>query len=563
MQYANVYVDRKLSSPTKLTYQIPADLLADIEVGCLVDVPIRGRLTRGVVASFTSRKPGDFKIQNISKIRSTGPVITPNHLVYYQKFAEISLSTIEDVLFYFLPPKVKLAQVKLTHKTSHNKKNGQLKFIQGTTKERFDQYTKLVDSLPSSLIFIFPDATALNSFAQLITKNKPLIVSSENTPKQRWTIWEKSQTEKVVLLTTRTGIGLLPSVPTILIIDDPSHPGHKEDRRPKYQIEEIIPLRLSQGDKIIIGASSINILEMELYHLQPKFKKNKIQLTTGQTITSGLIESKITNENKTLIAIPKKGDWGLLICKQCSTILTHKTCQKPLRQMATNELTCFSCKIKINGFPACINCGSHEYVGYSIGANKIEKELTKNLPNKKIIRLDRDSQVSTTQIPNNSVTIATHTILDRYIDKFDYIICLGFDPLLDIIKVDQDEKILLNLYSFLQLAKYGEILTKRPEHRIYHAIASNTLDNLLLEISQERKNNLPPKTRLVELQSIGKFNPTFIKSIQEINLLPISINQKDNKETLLISVNRSNWDKLYQIYLSHSKNVSFNPDPRR
>lgn len=562
MQYANVYVDRKLQKTGKLIYKIPAEFLADIAIGSLVDVPIRGKVTRGIVASFTSHKPGEFAIQSIARIRSTGPVITQKHLDLYEKIAKTSLASLEDVLFYFLPPKIKLVESKIEdHKIKT--KQGQIKIIQGTTQERFDRYQKLIEAFDESLIFIFPDMISLNSFANRLPENTFTISTGLDTPKHRWQVWHKTYTEKIVLLTTRIGIGLISNRPTILIIDSPAHPGYKEDRRPKFQIEELIPLRLEIGSKIILGVNFPTLLERYLYNLKIKNQPLKTLITTGQDITSSQIAEKINSDNRTLIIIPQKGQWGLLICKNCREILACDKCHKPLKQVQESLLYCTYCQRNVHGFPACSKCGDHNYTGYSIGATQIQKELLADIKDRPIIRLDKNNPMETKlHLPQRCIVIATHTILDYYIEKFDRVFCLGFDPLLDFTQIDQEEKIAINLYGFLSLGKVGEILTKRPDQRVYHAIASNTLNDLLDTIIIERGQNLPPLTRLVQIESKSSLNTTLLEDLKCFSRIPIKMTERKGKFHVILSINRLDWSRFYTFAIDHTRDLDFNPEPR-
>lgn len=562
MQYAQVYVDRKMSKLSQLYYQIPPKLLPDIQVGALVDVPLRGHSTRGIIANLSSHKPSDISLKDIISVKSAGPVVDQLQLDYYSSIARHTLSSLEDTLFYFLPKKVRFVPYCLPTRPL-TKKTGQIKTITGTTKERFDRYLKLTQTFSGSLLFIFPDFVSLNSFAQQLGSKKYLVYSGQSTPTKRWEMYNLINVKKNIILATRSGIGLIPKNPYLVIIDNPSHPGYKEDRRPKFQIEEIIPLRLKLGDRIVIGINYPNIRETYLY--KQVFPKNslKIQLRTGQkNVLDGLTE-EITEAKTILVAIPQKGQWGILICKACATVLRCSKCNSPLKQIKDNELYCTSCQEKINGFPACGNCQTHNYTGYSIGTRQIENELKKSHPDKTIIRLDKTSKIdSAMTISDNSIVIATHMILDVYLPKFDQVICLGFDPLLDIVRFDQEEKIALTLHNFLNLGLKGQIVTSRPEHRVYHGIANNSLGDLLSAISRERGSKLPPYARLVTIESKTEFKPEDLKNIQELSLLPVQTSQSKNKFNLNITVSRNNWSKLVDLAYNRNADLTFNPEPR-
>jgi primosomal protein N' len=562
MQYAHVYVDRKLSKLSQLTYQIPAALLPDICIGSLVDVPLRGRPTRGIVAGFSPSKPSQVKMSNIIAIKSAGPVISQKQIDLYKKIADTTLSSIEDVIFYFLPPKIRFVPYKIKSLKTINK-TGQLKYILGTTQERYVRYKSLIEKFTGNLIFVFPDFISLNSFAQILDKGSYTISTGKDTPSKRWAIYNKINNEKTILLTTRTGIGLVPSEKTIIIIDSPSHPGYKEDRRPKFQIEEIIPLRLQLNDRVIVGINHPSILEKFLFNIPYPKTNLKIKISTGQENLIDNIYEELTNCQRALIAIPQKGQWGVLICKKCRLVLRCEKCLNPLKEIGPNLLYCLKCEKEFLGFPACLNCQSFDYTGYSVGTRKIEQDLKKSFSDRTIIRLDKSIKVnSNINLPQKCIVIATHQILDINTPQFDRVFCFGFDPLLDIAKFDQEEKTALILFNFLSLGKTGEIITNRPDHRVYHAIASNTLSNLLNDLQIERNLLLPPLTRIIEIESEVSFENNIIEELKQISKIPPLIINKDNKYKLNISVSRSNWLAIRKFYTDYSDKFKFNPDPR-
>lgn len=556
MQYASVLIKQRLNRDKALTYAIPPAILSKLTFGCVVEVPFRNRVTFGIVTGFVKRISGKYLPKNILRIVHEKPVISQEHLKLFQDVAQLAIASSSDALFHFIPPLLINFECNLTPRRIKGKRGG-FRYVCGTVLERFLAYKRLIQNFSGSLIFLFPDQIILKQFANFIRSDNPNIILSTQSPRNRWKDWENVNNNIKLVLTLRSGISILPPRPAIIVVDNPDNPGFKEQRRPKYQINELLTLRMEYGDSVVLGLERASILQRTLFGASKSVALPPILLTKSNEILPTATIDRIKNRNRILIAIPNKNEWGLLVCKDCHSIYRCQNCGKPLKQLSINNIRCVACLAKSPDNFMCNHCKGTSIKRYGIGTAGIKKIINNLLPQKTVFVCEKSTETNN-DLNNFNIIIATHQIFDYHIKKFDYVVCLGFDPLIDIPLPLQEEHVLLALTKFIQLGQRAEIITQRPAHRIYHALANNKVDNLLDTIKLERSINLPPFSRLVLLSSKHQLTESFFKDFPGI-LLNQQLDKLNNK--YLLSIQRKNWYSASNWLSSLPIYIKIDPDP--
>lgn len=561
MQYAQVIVNRRLSHLTFLTYAIPEQLLAHIGVGSYVLVSLNNRPIGAIIVQFIKNIPDTLHTQSILKVVSSGPVVTHAHIRAYSEIAAATLSSPSDVYFNFLPPILKSLPLSLReHRPLINVNDGTCHVFQGTTYERFQKYRTLCISPSTSLLFIFPDYNILDQFTQEIHDIAHRVYDSRVSTSKRWEMWQKVHNEKGIYVTTRVGIGIFPVHATHIVVDNPAHPGFKEDRRPRYQIQECLHAHQKLGHTVTVGVHYASSVISFLIPTVQKQKKVPLLITQSKEIIPSLTLERIARSKRVLIVVPHKNEWGMLICKDCKTIVRCEHCGRVARQIDTRTIMCPICVVHINSDGKCHHCQSTRIHRYSIGVGGLARIFKKRFPHRIIERVDSgDIDVSRLNAYDNILIIATHKICDFPMRQFDHIVCLGFDPLLDIPSPIQEEKMVIVLATYLQTGIRGEIITSRPLHRVYHALASDRVESFLHTLIQERGDTHPPLSRYIELQSKITLSDSVLKTypgqVVRCEITP-------TRTTVLLSLKRSMWHKGVEWQKTLSPSIRVDPDPR-
>jgi hypothetical protein len=156
------------------------------------------------------------------------------------------------------------------------------------------------------------------------------------------------------------------------------------------------------------------------------------------------------------------------------------------------------------------------------------------------------------------IYVATHKIFDYPLPPLDIVISAGFDRLLDVPDPRQEEKVLITLSKSFLLGSRGQIITTRPDHRVYRSLANQSSEELLSKLSIERTSVFPQTARQVRVK-VDSDSPE-----QKIELEALSIQKpivyiKKNEPITEITLLRSRW--LEFIALVDKYNLSVDPDP--
>lgn len=558
MQYAKIIVDATLSGKKDLIYSIPAKLLLDIEVGKIVEVPLMKSNIHGVVSGLTKFKPFVGSALPIIQFLSKKPVLSPVHIEFYDFIARQYLCDLSDVIFSFLPPVLKKIPVDRSVVNIRRRK-GDIRFISGHLEDRFGRYKKLISTYSGTLIFIFPDYLVLNNFSLYIKDVDHLIYSGNLNTTERWNIWERAHLDKIVILSTRIGIGLLPTTKYIIVVDDPDHPGFKENQRPKYQISELLSSHLEYGSNIVVGLSCPTLKYKYLYNYSPIASTNNKIIYSGSNLLPENLVGQLGFYKRILIGMPHKNAFGLLMCKNCAQILRCNKCHNPIVQEDQNMTVCVSCQKKLSGFPPCKNCDYNSYIGYKFGTNTVENQIRKMLPNRNILRLDNNQdEISVAKLHSAEIIIATSKIFDYPVTKFDLSICMGFDDIFDAPFYDQEESCAALITKFFVLGKENVLISNRNNHRVIQAIAHHSIPLLWTQLLKERFPDYPPYSRSVEIEFVKK--PTENQS-QILKHLGSQIIVAADKK-ISIFVDRRKWFRMIDAKNHLPSNWRYNPDPR-
>lgn len=143
MTIASVILDVALNKP--LDYAIPPEM--PVSVGALVDVPVRGRKTRGIVIAIkeTSEFPRE-KLQKIGHLCSNGPVLTQDLLSLAVWMARYYIAPLSKVIKTMLPAAVRAhTSVRHQHFISRNVSMAQLRDICAEKRRTAPSQAKVLD----------------------------------------------------------------------------------------------------------------------------------------------------------------------------------------------------------------------------------------------------------------------------------------------------------------------------------------------------------------------------------------------------------------------------------
>ena len=202
----------------------------------------------------------------------------------------------------------------------------------------------------------------------------------------------------------------------VIIIDEEHTDSYKQDaQNPKYHALDIAKWRSTYGNFPVVLGSATPTLESYaraskgLYELiELKERVNGKQLPTITIIdmnsemrkkkgsfSKKLIDSMqntLDRNEQVIVLLNRRGYSSYVTCKNCGYVVKCPNCDISLTyHKSSNTLRCHYCGYGTKLDKICSNCGDEALSTFGIGTEKVEEELKKLFPNKKVIRMDFDT----------------------------------------------------------------------------------------------------------------------------------------------------------------------------
>jgi len=202
----------------------------------------------------------------------------------------------------------------------------------------------------------------------------------------------------------------------IVIIDEEHESSYKQEESPRYHARDVAIWRGKQHYCPVVLGSATPTLESfarahkGVYHLLPlKERVNKRPLPSIEIVdmreelrkgnrtmfSESLLEKlkdRIQKGEQSVLFLNKRGYSSFVMCRDCGYVMECPHCDISLTYHRFDQkLKCHYCGFETFMPQKCSQCQS-EYIRYfGTGTQRVEEELTKVLPEAKVIRMDNDT----------------------------------------------------------------------------------------------------------------------------------------------------------------------------
>ncbi|MBV4414927.1 primosomal protein N' [Clostridium tyrobutyricum] len=347
----------------------------------------------------------------------------------------------------------------------------------------------------------------------------------------------------------------------MIIVDEEHEESYKSDSNPKYNVREIGRMKCNEYNcKMVLGSATPSIEtysrcktgDIELIKIKnradgasmPEVKVIDMReelLNNNNSMFSkalyDLISDRLNKKEQIILFLNRRGFSTFVSCRKCGYIFKCNNCDISLTyHHDIKKLVCHYCGSKINVPKVCPRCGSRYVKYFGIGTEKIEREVKKEFPQAKVLRMDFDT-TRTKHSYENIYNIFKNHKADILIGT--QMVAKGLDfsnvTLVGVIAADLS----LNLPDFrsaertYQLitqvsgragrgSKQGKVIiqTYSPEnYSIKYAAAGDYEDFYEEEISIRRSMYYPPFSNILLINMSSKNENILIKNIQRIAIL--------------------------------------------
>lgn len=517
-----------------LTYVVPQKLENQIRVGQVCKVPLRNREILGLVLAFSQSAPKlkkDTKIKEISQIVIPSPLLDRQRLKLAQILSSYYQANLSQVIFAMLPPLTENPQfpTTLSYPLKFATKSGTYVYID-RLESRIIFYAQMVKKIlrgGRSALVLFPEKSktleTLTEFRNYFNPAQISLYHGALSKIKRFSQWQRILEGKVkIVIGTRSAIFAPLADLGLIIIDSDDDPSFKEEQAPRYQVKKVAEVLQSlYNANLILGS---DILSLENYRLVQKgeykvlkegFRTSFVDLRIiDQSKEAGFISNFLENKirqylilgKKIVLFVSRRGEGSSYFCQDCGRAVPCPRCALPLTPLR-DALVCNHCGQKTEIPMYCPNCESSRLKTAGLGSTRLETEIKMLFKKAMIVRVDKDTPLSSPKIvkQNFDILIGTSKIFDIPNLKAQLTGVLGLDNVLnlpDYISHENVSKILQRLKNITW--ELLVVQTSNPEHFIWKSLNKEPRFFLERELLLRRKYNFPPFSHLILITASSK-----------------------------------------------------------
>lgn len=546
----------------------------EIPLGALVDVPVRSKKIHGIVIAVHKAedmkgeiKNASFSLKKIDTVKSV-TFFTPEFMSMIQKLAHHYATTTGAVLDILAPeyilknvPKLKKHEEEGTRP---EKKLPHISAVQGDDDERYGTWKSLIRqefARKKSVLILTPTIEDAERSFELIEKGIEgyafMLHGGLNTKKMIET-WNKIMNEvhPVVVVTTGGFLSLQrPDIET-LIVERESSRSYKIPRRPYLDIRTAAELwskerniklyyadsflrietlyRQSEGEIIegspfkfrSLSTARDTLVDMKKY----KQKDGKDFIVFSDEMAQAILQTKVESEHM-IILTSRRGLAPSIVCADCQTIVTCKSCSTPVvlhKGKGKDFFMCHTCGERRSAEEYCTTCESWNLRTMGIGIDLIYDRVHERFPDMNIFRIDADSTPTDAharavyqkfRAQPGSILMGTEMMLQYIHDKVETAGIISLDSLFSLPDFRIQEKILGQLIRIRSLTTQDFIVqTRKSDEKVFeYGLKGNMSDFYRTEIEERKRFSYPPFTELIKITLEGEREHIVeeMKSIQE------------------------------------------------
>lgn len=202
----------------------------------------------------------------------------------------------------------------------------------------------------------------------------------------------------------------------LIIVDEEQEHTYKSEQTPRYDAIDVAKYRAAYNKCLLLLASATPSVESyanakkgryELCTLTKRYGNAvlpevvTVDMRTAEKTPESNAVSKVLfdalkenldNGRQSILLINRRGFHTFAACNKCGAVVTCPYCSISMTyHSANNRLMCHYCGHSVPFSSVCPECGEAAIRYSGFGTQKIESELTKMLPEARIVRMDTDS----------------------------------------------------------------------------------------------------------------------------------------------------------------------------
>ena len=516
-----------------------------ISVGSLVTIPLRKQRVLALVVDSQaadkqkiSLKKTNFALRKVLKIERN--FLDSAFIKAAQETSEYHAASLGQSLYHLVSQKI-LNNPQLLQDLGGIKKARQtsVQIIQAPQNLRYEKFHHIIEKCfvkQESVFMIAPTISDIKNLAKEFgdeNKKNAFVLTATITEKQlaKQIQQIKDCSSPVLIIATAPFLSIWRWDISTIILEKEASRAYQTIARPfldlRFFVEKIAEqygCQLFLGDNLLrletlykhrfqfdfeknISKTKVSILDLKT---DPKGEHKKFTILdkqVKQTICKSLIE-----KNKCFVFCGKRGLASQTICADCGEIILCDKCSTPIalhKGRMRNVFICHHCGNRQDTNIKCPHCDSYRLRAYGVGVEAVAEELRAEFPQNKILRLDKDTVKSLTEVKKvieefienqGSILLGTEMAL-TYLPKVDYSIISTLDNLFALPDFHANERYLGIVLNLLDKTKKRLIIQTRQAHeKVFDFIDCGDLKKYYKEeIKLREKFKYPPFYTLIKI----------------------------------------------------------------
>ncbi len=534
---------------------------APVEIGSVVPITIRGRLSHGIVVGYTDvrdekqdLRTAPFALKKLGKAEPKRIFTSPFMNAARQTALWHGIHE-SEVISHFAPRTI-LSSISRVHEAPHIESLTDVKpdmlILQAERDERVRTYRNIAResfARNESLLIITPSLIEAESLVPDLMRgiDESVVLLTGELPKKKFLdTWNRIATDVRPLLIVGTSIAL--AAPRIgvssIIIERESSRSYRGIQRPHIDVRILaehlsretgarfiaadFPVRVESRYKVELGdadelarsqvrpsgSAEIRVIDTRKKETLKGEKRVFSPLTDD---AKRIMETELRREGRVAVYASRRGISPLTVCNDCGTPVTDPSTGAPMTLHKTPSGNVFMSHRSGATLPSeisCATCRGWNLVTLGIGVDRVHADLEKSFPKTKIVSLTRDSAKTHSSAKKvarqfygdtGTIIVGTERMLPYLTEPVESIIVASLDSMLSRPQWRANEYALSMLYYLWERSLHSFVIeTRRSDHEIMKSIlAGNPLDFYRSEIRERKKYGYPPASVFIGLSVRG------------------------------------------------------------
>lgn len=272
-------------------------------------------------------------------------------------------------------------------------------------------------------LFLLPEISLTPQLIQRFAErfgDRIAVLHSQLTDRERTTQWwQIVEGKKDILIGARSALFCPIENLGLIVVDEEHETSYKQDEKLKYNGRDCaIMLGKFMNCPVVLGSATPsldtwkNAIDHKFHLHQLKHRVQNRPLPEIQVIDMRLekdlekkslekpywlsqslyeqMQTSLEQEHQVALLLNRRGMAHMLFCPSCGYTVDCPNCDISLTLHAHTHLVCHYCDYHENAKTKCPDCKEGELTQMGLGTEKVEEDLKKLFPDRKIARADRD-----------------------------------------------------------------------------------------------------------------------------------------------------------------------------